>query len=145
MAVAALTDAHGHEEHPTSTGLSSRKMLFWAFLGSECMFFGSLIATYLVYRGRDTTAPHPHDVLNIPPPLLFLLVDNATIREMRELVGGDPVPVGAVCKTTNEGMETLFRVPRFFRRYGRKWNTKTAYIGGLHSAYQYCAAADYAD
>lgn len=82
-------------------------------------------------------------VLNIPPPLLFLLVDNATIREMRELVGGEPVPVAATCTTTNEGMETLFRAPRFFRRYGRKWNTKTAYIGGLHSAYQYCAAADY--
>lgn len=51
---------------PTSTGLNSRKMLFWAFLGSECMFFGSLIATYLVYRGRDQVGPHPHDVLNIP-------------------------------------------------------------------------------
>ena len=42
-----------HEEHRTSTGLNSRKLVFWAFLGSECMFFGSLIATYLVYRGRD--------------------------------------------------------------------------------------------
>jgi heme/copper-type cytochrome/quinol oxidase subunit 3 len=51
---------------PTSTGLNSRKMLFWAFLGSECMFFGSLIATYLVYRGRDQVGPHPHDILNIP-------------------------------------------------------------------------------
>lgn len=91
---------------------------------------------------RDQTDV-PEVVLNIPPPLLFLLVDNATIREMRELVGSDSVPVGAVCTTTNEGMETLFRSPRFFRRYGRRWNTKTAYIGGLHSAYQYCAAADY--
>jgi heme/copper-type cytochrome/quinol oxidase subunit 3 len=54
------------EEHPTSTGLNSRKMLFWSFLGSECMFFGSLIATYLVYRGRDQVGPHPHEVLNIP-------------------------------------------------------------------------------
>ncbi|MBI5711156.1 MAG: cytochrome c oxidase subunit 3 [Candidatus Eisenbacteria bacterium] len=41
-------------------------MLFWAFLGSECMFFGSLIATYLVYRGRDQVGPHPHEILNIP-------------------------------------------------------------------------------
>jgi len=55
-----------HEEHRTSTGLNSRKMLFWAFLGSECMFFGSLIATYLVYRGRDAVGPHPHEILNIP-------------------------------------------------------------------------------
>ena len=65
MAVAAAPVAP-HEEHPTTTGLSSRKMLFWAFLGSECMFFGSLIATYLVYRGRDTVGPHPHEILNIP-------------------------------------------------------------------------------
>ena len=64
----AVVAAHPvvHEEHPTSTGLSSRKMLFWAFLGSECMFFGSLIATYLVYRGRDQVGPHPHEILNIP-------------------------------------------------------------------------------
>jgi len=55
-----------HEEHPTSTGLNSRKMLFWSFLGSECLFFGSLIATYLVYRGRDTVGPHPHEIFNIP-------------------------------------------------------------------------------
>jgi len=62
----ATAHAAGHEEHPTSTGLNSRKMVFWAFLGSECMFFGSLIATYLVYRGRDTVGPHPHEILNIP-------------------------------------------------------------------------------
>jgi len=62
----ATAHAAGHEEHATSTGLNSRKMVFWAFLGSECMFFGSLIATYLVYRGRDTVGPHPHEILNIP-------------------------------------------------------------------------------
>jgi heme/copper-type cytochrome/quinol oxidase subunit 3 len=64
----SLGGAHGaaHEAHHTSTGLNSRKMLFWAFLGSECMFFGSLIATYLVYRGRDKVGPHPHEILNIP-------------------------------------------------------------------------------
>ncbi len=65
MAV-ATAHAEPHEEHVTSTGQNSRKMLFWAFLGSECMFFGSLIATYMVYRGRDTVGPHPHEVLNIP-------------------------------------------------------------------------------
>ena len=65
MAVAA---AHipEHSPHSTSTGLNSRKMLFWAFLGSECMFFGSLIATYLIYKGRDPEGPHPHEILNIP-------------------------------------------------------------------------------
>ena len=61
----AVAVAHAGE-HPTTTGLNNRKMVFWAFLGSECMFFGSLIATYLVYRGRDTVGPHPHEIFNIP-------------------------------------------------------------------------------
>jgi heme/copper-type cytochrome/quinol oxidase subunit 3 len=51
---------------PTSTGLDHRKMGFWAFLGSECMFFGSLIATYMVYKGKSPTGPQPHEILNIP-------------------------------------------------------------------------------
>ena len=62
----AAVAAHGLEQHHTSTGLNSRKMLFWSFLGSECMFFGSLIATYLVYRGKSLVGPHPREVLNIP-------------------------------------------------------------------------------
>jgi heme/copper-type cytochrome/quinol oxidase subunit 3 len=66
LAAVAVAHAEAHEPHHTSTGLNSRKMVFWAFLGSECMFFGSLIATYLVYKGRDTVGPHPHEILNIP-------------------------------------------------------------------------------
>ncbi len=53
-------------EHRTSTGLNSRKLAFWAFLGSECLFFGSLISTYLVYKGRSVVGPYPPQVLNIP-------------------------------------------------------------------------------
>jgi len=56
---------------------------------------------------------------------------------MRELTGGEPIPVKSLSSNTNEGMVTLFRSPRFFKRYGQRWNTKTAYIGGLHSAYLY--------
>ena len=54
------------DHHYTSTGQSSRKILFWTFIGSECMLFGSLIATYLVYRGKDKIGPHPSEILNIP-------------------------------------------------------------------------------
>ncbi len=50
----------------TATGLDSRKMLMWTFLGSECMFFGSLIANYLIGKGKNTTPPFPHEILNIP-------------------------------------------------------------------------------
>ena len=39
--------------HHTSTGLDNRKLAFWMFIGSECLLFGSLISTYLVYQGRS--------------------------------------------------------------------------------------------
>jgi len=32
----------------------------------ECLLFGSLIATYLVYKGRSLVGPYPHEILNIP-------------------------------------------------------------------------------
>jgi cytochrome c oxidase subunit III len=44
----------------TSTGLDSRKLAIWTFLGSECMFFASLISTYVIYRGRSLVGPLPH-------------------------------------------------------------------------------------
>ncbi len=59
------TDAAAMEMH-TATGLPSRKILMWAFIGSECMLFGSLIIVYLVYRGKSLVGPYPADLLNIP-------------------------------------------------------------------------------
>jgi len=38
----------------------------WIFLGSDCMFFGSLIGTYLAYKGKSLAGPGPHDVVTIP-------------------------------------------------------------------------------
>jgi heme/copper-type cytochrome/quinol oxidase subunit 3 len=52
--------------HRTSMGLDNRKMAFWAFIGSECLLFGSLISTYLIYQGRSVSGPMPADVLDIP-------------------------------------------------------------------------------
>src|SRR5438309_8240651 len=63
MAHAAAAAAAAHH---TSLGLDSRKLAFWAFIGSECLLFGSLISTYLVYKGKSLVGPYPHDVLNIP-------------------------------------------------------------------------------
>jgi cytochrome c oxidase subunit III len=47
--------------HYTSTGLDSRKIAIWAFIGSECMLFVSLISTYLIYKGRSRVGPFPHE------------------------------------------------------------------------------------
>jgi heme/copper-type cytochrome/quinol oxidase subunit 3 len=54
------------DEHRTSTGLDNVKLAMWAFLGSECLFFGSLISTYLLYRNVDVGGPRPHEVYDIP-------------------------------------------------------------------------------
>ena len=52
---AAAPDAHGH--HYTTTGLDNRKIAIWAFIGSECMLFVSLISTYLIYKGKSRVGP----------------------------------------------------------------------------------------
>lgn len=62
MATASATAAHPE----TTTGLDHRKLVMWAFLGSDCLFFGSLVATYLLYHGRSLTGPYPYEVFNIP-------------------------------------------------------------------------------
>jgi heme/copper-type cytochrome/quinol oxidase subunit 3 len=60
----AHDDAHGHP--PTSTGLDNKKIAIWAFIGSECMLFISLISTYLIYKGRSVVGPYPHEAC-LPP------------------------------------------------------------------------------
>ena len=63
-------DGSGHSDHPpTSTGLNSRKMLMWLFLTSDCMFFGTLIATYMIVpqpQHRDRNAAVPERDLRHP-------------------------------------------------------------------------------
>ena len=39
-----------HHDSTTSTGISNKKLLMWIFLASDCMFFGCLISTHLIYR-----------------------------------------------------------------------------------------------
>ena len=54
---------HGHH---SSTGLSNNKLAMWLFLGSECLLFGGLISTYMLYRGRVTNGPRPWSLFDIP-------------------------------------------------------------------------------
>lgn len=50
----------------TSTGLDNRKLLMWLFLASDCLFFGSFIAAYVLYRDRSVVGPYPEDLFDIP-------------------------------------------------------------------------------
>jgi cytochrome c oxidase subunit 3 len=48
-----------------SLGLNNRILGIWALLGSEVIFFGSLIVTYITMEGRSVTGPLPGQVLNL--------------------------------------------------------------------------------
>jgi len=56
----------GHDPHATATGVTNLKLAMWVFLASDCLFFGAFIATYLLYRGRDTVGPGPKELFDIP-------------------------------------------------------------------------------
>jgi heme/copper-type cytochrome/quinol oxidase subunit 3 len=70
--------------HYTSTGLDNRKIAIWAFIGSECMLFTSLISTYMIYKGRSVVGPYPHEVWTNPAtgeamkPILNIPVTSAS-------------------------------------------------------------------
>jgi heme/copper-type cytochrome/quinol oxidase subunit 3 len=66
MAERAVTAVPEPEVHATSTGLSNVKLAMWAFLGSECLLFGALISTFLLYQGRAEGGPTPSKVYDIP-------------------------------------------------------------------------------
>jgi heme/copper-type cytochrome/quinol oxidase subunit 3 len=69
MSTLTANDVDGHDDHGahvTATGVSNEKLAMWVFLGSECLLFGALIATYLNYRGKSINGPYPEDVYNIP-------------------------------------------------------------------------------
>jgi cytochrome c oxidase subunit 3/cytochrome o ubiquinol oxidase subunit 3 len=54
-----------HGSHETNTGATNTKLAMWVFLSSECLLFGALISTYLLYRGRSKGVS-PSDVYDIP-------------------------------------------------------------------------------
>ena len=64
-APAAPAAAHG--PHRTSTGLSHNKIGMWLFLASDCLLFGALISTYLLYHDRISQLQlGPKEVFDIP-------------------------------------------------------------------------------
>src|SRR5258708_2493393 len=55
-----------HHDHTTSTGIPHKKLMMWAFLASDCMFFGALISTHLIYRLNPPPGnPVPKQVFDI--------------------------------------------------------------------------------
>jgi heme/copper-type cytochrome/quinol oxidase subunit 3 len=85
------TAVHAEE---TTTGLNHRKLLMWTFLGSECLFFTSLISTYLAYRNKSLEGRIPADGLfDIPftsvSTFVLLLSSLAMVLALAAIQRGD--------------------------------------------------------
>ena len=67
MTTAAL-DLHAHDADAphTSMPVPSRKLAMWVFIASECMFFATLISTFVIYRDSHAKGPGPKDVFGVP-------------------------------------------------------------------------------
>ncbi len=128
MATAAL-DSHAlAAHHYSSTGLDNKKIGIWAFIGSECLFFASLISTYLIYKGHSITGPYPHEACNPPAcatPLKAIL--NIPVTSMSTFV---------------LLMSSLFMVlahsavVRGDRKYSKIWLAGTALAGATFLGFQ---------
>ncbi len=112
-----------HHEAATSTGLPNRKLMMWAFLGSDCMFFGALLSTYLIYHGRSLTGPYPLDVFSLELTTLstfVLLMSSLTM------------------------VLTLGAIQRDQRRAFRFWNLMTILFGVTFLGFQVYEFAHFA-
>lgn len=101
--------------HPTNTGIDSRKLAMWAFLASDCMFFGALISAYMVSRHRSVTGPYPEELINIPFTSVSAFVLLMSSLAMVLALSG-----------IQQGNMRLFRI----------WTLATALLGGVFLAGQ---------
>jgi heme/copper-type cytochrome/quinol oxidase subunit 3 len=101
---------HGHDDHGPATGISNTKLAMWVFLGSECLLFGGLISTYLLYKTKGNGLTMPTDVFDIPFTSIssfVLLMSSLTMVLALSAVGrGEP-------------------------ERGRVWLLTTAMLGGI--------------
>ncbi len=62
----AYHEGEDHDHTLTNTGMSNDKLAMWVFLGSECLLFGGLISTFLLYKHNNLAGgPTPHDLYDI--------------------------------------------------------------------------------
>ena len=61
-----MSGVSAHEAQSNSLGLSNDKLGVWTFIGSDCLFFGALISTYLIYVGRFNDSEATPELYEIP-------------------------------------------------------------------------------
>jgi cytochrome c oxidase subunit 3 len=137
LATAVTHEAHDTHEHVhyTSTGLDNRKVAIWAFIGSECMLFASLISTYLIYKGRSRVGPLPHEIWTSPSGQIFQPILNIPVTSASTfvLLMSSLVMVLALAAVENRGkpgyVGTLLGTSKF-------WLAATALMGATFLGFQ---------
>ena len=132
----AHDDTHGHP--PTSTGLDNKKVAVWAFIGSECMLFASLISTYLIYKGRSVVGPYPHETC-LPPtcstPLKAILNIPVTSASTFVLLMSSLAMVLALAAVENKDQEKDTLGERILGS-SKLWLWMTAILGATFLGFQ---------
>ena len=67
-----MNSTASHETQPME--LDHRKLAIWMFLASDIIFFGALIAAFVVYRTRSVSGPQPAQVLTLFHATLMTMV-----------------------------------------------------------------------
>jgi heme/copper-type cytochrome/quinol oxidase subunit 3 len=82
-----------HSGDAPALGVDNRKMGIWMLIGSEVVFFSSLITTYMVNRGKSIQGPFPAEALNIPLTAIntFVLLTSslAMVMSLSKFQSGD--------------------------------------------------------
>ncbi|MCS6939947.1 MAG: cytochrome c oxidase subunit 3 [Roseiflexus sp.] len=73
MSESSMTRPHATAAHHTSLGVDNRKLGVWAFIGSETLFFATLITTYFVFAPVNRMRPDFQD------PREFLDIELTTV------------------------------------------------------------------
>src|SRR5688500_857502 len=123
--------------HYTSTGLDSRKIAIWAFIGSKCMLFISLISTYLIYKGRSIVGPYPHEAYTAPDgrhfePILDIPVTSASTFV---LLMSSLAKVLALAAVQNKNLPKRTRGERILGS-SKLWLWMTAILGATFLGFQ---------
>ncbi|MGH8906501.1 MAG: cytochrome c oxidase subunit 3 [Egibacteraceae bacterium] len=114
--------------HETALGVSNPKLGMWVFIGSECLFFGAMISTYLLYvtrtESRGQPGPSPGSTFDIPftsvSTFILLMSSLAMVLALAAVQTGD------------------------MRRF-RVWILATALLGGTFLSGQFYEFAIFVD
>ncbi|MFT3784498.1 MAG: heme-copper oxidase subunit III [Nibricoccus sp.] len=106
MSSHAATIDH-HHDVTTSTGIPNKKLFMWAFLASDCMFFGALISTHLIYRLHPPTgSPQVNKVFSIELTSFstFILLMSSLLMALAV----NAIQKGNIRSTRNNLLGTIF-------------------------------------